>query len=100
MNLKDLQTWAKRFTSSSSSSAPKESRTHRSAEQTRNDRASSVVELRKDVRALQQEISDLIDAQESGGVTTGNSSHEAQMATLQRRLAEKQTELAKFQARV
>lgn len=98
MNLKNLQTWVKRFTGSSSEQ--NESRTSRSPEQTRTDRASSVVDLRKDVRALQQEISDLIDAKERGDVTTGNTAHEAQMATLQRRLAEKQTELAKYQARV
>jgi hypothetical protein len=100
MNLKNLQTWVKRFTSVGSNAAPNESRTPRSPEQTRTDRASSVVELRKDVRTLQQEISDLIDAKERGDVATGSTGHAAQMAALQRRLAEKQTELAKYQARV
>jgi hypothetical protein len=98
MNLKELQNWVKRFARSSPS--PGDNQTHRSAEQTRDDRTNSVVELRKDVRALQQEISDLVDAQERGGLATRNVSPEAQMASLQRRLAEKQSQLAKFQARV
>lgn len=100
MNLKNLQTWVKRLTSAGSNAAPDESRTPRSPEQTRTDRASSVVELRKEVRALQQEISDLIDAKERGDGTAGSTAHDSQMATLQRRLAEKQTALAKYQARV
>lgn len=70
------------------------------AGQTRDDRASSVLELRKEVRGLQQEITDVISARERGDIGGGDTAHEERLASLRSRLAEKQADLAKFQARI
>lgn len=98
MKLDEIRNRIKRIVASSP--APAEKQPQRSAEQARGDRAGSVIELRKEVRALQQEISDLTDAGESGGIASVDTAHEAKLASLQSRLAQKQAELAKFQARV
>jgi len=72
----------------------------RSTGQARDDRASSITELQKEVRALQQEITDAIDARESGGIASGDPAHEERLASLRSRLTQKQADLAKFQARI
>ncbi len=98
MILEKVRGWVKRIVASSPAQAEKQPQ--RSAAQVRDDRANSVIELRKEVRALQQDISDLIDAGESGGIPSEDPAYQARLASLQSRLAQKQTELAKFQARV
>jgi hypothetical protein len=98
---KELRNRVKRILDSRpSQTSPKGTQAPRSAGQARDDRASSVIELQKDVRALQQEITDLINARESGGIASGDPAHDARLASLRSRLTQKQADLAKFQARV
>jgi hypothetical protein len=70
------------------------------AQRAREDRASVVLALRKDVRGLQQEITDLSEAGENGGAADEHAADSARLALLQHRLEQKQAELAKYQARV
>lgn len=70
------------------------------AQQTREDRASAVLTLRQDVRGLQQEITDLSQPEERGSADTEQPADTAQLASLQRRLEQKQAELGKYQARI
>jgi hypothetical protein len=72
----------------------------RSAGEVRDDRASSVIALQKEVRALQQDITNLIEAPERRGTGGTDTDHEAQLASLRSRLTQKQADLARFQARV
>lgn len=95
---KALRTWIGRITGPRRS--PTTADAQRSAGQARDDRASSVIELQKEVRALQQEITDLIETQERGGTPAGDPAHDARLASLRSRLTQKQADLAKLQARV
>lgn len=70
------------------------------AQRTREDRADAVLALRQDVRGLQQEITDLSQPEESGSLTTEQPADTARLASLQRRLEQKQAELARYQARI
>jgi hypothetical protein len=72
------------------------------AQEARENRASSVTALQHEVRRIQQEITDLNALQESGtaGGDGDSKANESRMAALQDELARKQKELAKYQARV
>lgn len=94
MNLSDVANRVKALFRSSSTP------TIERAQQTREDRASAVLALRQEVRGLQQEITDLSQPEESGSVDTERPADTAQLASLQRRLEQKQAELAKYQARI
>ena len=92
MNLSDVANRVKTIFGSSS--------TIERAQLAREDRASVVLTLRQDVRGLQQEITDLSRAGESTGDATETPTDTAQLASLQRRLGQKQAELARYQARI
>ncbi len=94
MRLSDIRGWIKGIIGASPP------RMIERAQQTREDRASTVLALRKDVRGLQQEITDISHAAESGGVTTEQTADAARLASLHRRLEQKQAELARYQARI
>ncbi len=96
--LKELQNWVKRIAGLRPS--PTGADTHRSAGQSRDDRASSVAALQKEVRALQQEITDLIETRDSGATPGGDPAHHERLTSLRSRLTQKQADLAKFQARI
>lgn len=75
-------------------------RTQFTAEEARDNRASSMVTLQREVRQLQQEITDLSAAQDLDSTGDDARANESTMERLHRELAQKQKELAKFQARV
>lgn len=70
------------------------------AEEARENRASSMATLQREVRQLQQEITDLGAAQDLDSTGANAGANAATMERLHRELADKQRELAKFQARV
>lgn len=75
--------------------------TQRTAQEARDQRTSSVTTLQREVRQLQQEITDLSARQDSSAAGGGDApANEARMETLQADLARKQADLAKYQARV
>ncbi len=70
------------------------------SQEARDRRTSSVATLQQEVRQLQQEITDLSARQESGTAGGDTQANAALMETLQGDLAQKQRDLAKYQARV
>lgn len=94
---RELRKWIMRI--AGSRPAPRGKQDSRSAGEARDDRASAVIELQKEVRALQQDITDLIAARDSGTMGS-DTAHEAQLASLRSRLTEKQADLARYQARI
>ena len=90
---RELRRWIMRI--AGSRPAPRGKQDSRSAGEVRDDRASAVIELQKEVLALQQEITDLIEARDSG-----DTGHEERLASLRSRLTQKQADLARYQARV
>ncbi len=100
MALQELRTWVTRIFRSN---APQTAvQTEGFAQQARTDRAGSVVQLRTDIRQLQQEITDLgeNDTDPGGASGAGKKTYDARLASLHKQLELKQSELAKFQARV
>lgn len=95
MNFQDLRTRVASIFASRRT--PSIEQNQRSAAQAREDRASSVVELRRQVRQLQQDITDASDAAENGTAPSGT---EGRIAALRIQLEKKQAELATFQARI
>lgn len=74
-----------------------------SAEQerdTRGRRHDLVVSLQQDVRQLQREISDQSDRENASGKSQAADVESERMRTLHRKLHDKQTELARYQARI
>ena len=65
----------------------------------RQDRAGTIVDLRTEVRRLQQEIKDVTDSLD-GLAGDARTAHEGRLASLHRELEQKQRELGGFQARV
>ncbi len=72
----------------------------RAAQEARNDRASSVIQLQQEVRRLQQDITDLSTSLETGVAGTERTNGEAELTSLQTLLGAKQRELSKYQARI
>jgi predicted lipid-binding transport protein (Tim44 family) len=98
VTLQNVLDRAKRYLRSKRPSTPE--RGQFTAQEARENRASSVTALRHEVRRIQQEITDLNALQESGTAGGNSTANESRMAALQDELARKQKELAKFQARV
>jgi hypothetical protein len=88
----------KRYLRSGRPSTPERGRF--TAEEARENRASSVTALQREVRRLQQEITDLNAVQESGTAAGDATANASRMTALQDELARKQRELATYQARV
>lgn len=100
MTLQNLLDRAKQYLQSKRSSATGRTQASQlTAQEAREQRTRSMTTLQREVRRIQQEITDLSALQESGagGDTGANASR---METLQSDLARTQKELAKFQARV
>ena len=80
--------------------APTPDQARRAAGQARQNRAGTVDDLRGEIRRLQQDIKDVSDALDSDPMDDARSVHEERLASLDRELGQKQSELAKLQARV
>ncbi len=98
--LSELRNWVNRFLRSNSNATRPTIRSQRTAQEARDDRASSVAHLQQEVRRLQQDITDLSTSLETGIVRTERMSGEAKLVSLQTLLGEKQRELSKYQARI
>ena len=96
--LRGLRNWFERTFSTKPPPTPEESQ--RAAETARHDRADSIIELRQEVRRLQQDIKDVSDSLDSGLTGDERTAHERRLASLQRELEQKQQELGTLQARV
>ena len=79
---------------------PTPEQAERAAGQARHDRAGTIDNLRGEIRRLQQDIKDVSDALASGPPGDDRTADEGRLASLHRRLEEKQRELAGLQARV
>ncbi len=95
MMLRELRDWAKRRFSPSE--PPTREQGQAAAQDARESRARMVTGLQAEVRGLQQEITDLTGNVDSGG---GSDAHRADLALLEKKLEQKQKELAKFQGRI
>ncbi|HEU5432595.1 MAG TPA: hypothetical protein VFU81_13090 [Thermomicrobiales bacterium] len=76
------------------------SRTPRTPEQIRQDRADTMEALRGEVRQLQQAIKDASDALDHALPGEARQGQQRQLAALERQLDQTQRELARYQARV
>ena len=79
---------------------PTPAHAQRAAAQARHDRAEAVGALRREIRALQQGITDASEALDGGLAGAERAAQEGRLAALERELDQKQRELARFQARV
>jgi hypothetical protein len=70
------------------------------ADAARQHRHDVVARLQEDIHGLQQEIADLDTAERSGSGRPPTDAESDTMALLHRELAEKQRELARYQARI
>jgi hypothetical protein len=96
--LRGLRDWLHRTFAAKPPPTPEESR--RAAEQARHDRAASIVELRREVRRLQQEIKDVSDLLDGGIAGHERAVHERRLAAFQQQLERTQADLDRLQARV
>lgn len=96
--LTELRNWVKRQFSSRTSTTVEQTR--ETAQEARQDRADAVISLQKEVRRIQQEITDLSDSLSNGHIPGDRKIGEGKLASLQRELEQKQRDLAKYQARI
>jgi len=80
--------------------SPPPARSHHTAQEARDVRASSVTALQQEVRKLQQEITDASVAGDNASSASSRKIDESRLAELHSSLQLKQRELAKFQARI
>jgi len=92
-----LDQWVQRVKRLFFTSKPPTMEQERHARERRHD---LVLRLQKDVRQLQQEISDLSDLEGVNADPQAAAEESERMRSLQRQLREKQTELARYQARI
>lgn len=95
--LEKLRSWRQKVRRTNGQSTVE--RTRRSADDARERRAQSVTALQEDIHRIQHEISTLHDRM-TGEAGVPTEARQATMAELHRALAEKQQELAKYQARI
>ena len=96
--LRGLRGWVARAFAAQAPPTPEQA--ERAAAQARQDRAGTIGDLRGEIRRLQHEIKDVSDALDGGPTGDARTAHEARLASLHRRLEERQRELARLQARV
>jgi hypothetical protein len=96
--LRGVRHWLERIYSKKPPPTREESQ--RAAETVRHDRAESILELRREVRRLQQAIKDVSDALDSGIAGHERAVHEGRLAAFQHELEQKQRELGGLQGRV
>ena len=96
--LRGVRSWLER--TFSKKPPPTREESQRAAETARQDRADSIVELRREVRRLQQDIKDISDTLDSGPTGDERTASERRLASLQRELEQKQRELGGLQGRV
>ena len=96
--LRQLRDWAnRRF---SPPDPPTREQAQAAAQEARDDRAGLVTDLQAQVRSLQQEISDLTAAVDGGAGGKDRLDDVARLVELEKALAQKQRDLARFQARI
>jgi hypothetical protein len=95
--LNALRNWGKKYISTSR--RPTGDQVGQTSQKSRDDRASMVNSIRDEITRLQHGISDLNDAMKNDGASDA-SANQARMAKLHQQLAQKQQELAKYQARI
>ncbi len=96
--LQRLRDWAKRRFSPPA--PPTREHAQEAAQEARDDRARLVIDLQAQVRSLQQDIANLTAVVESGAGGQERLDDVARLAELEKALAQKQRELARFQARI
>lgn len=98
MMLRELRDWVKsRF---SPSAPPTREQVQDAAQEKRENRARSVTDLQAEVRRLQQAITDLTGAQESGTEGPERQTDRDKLDALEKQLEKKQQELGRLQGRV
>ncbi len=96
--LRQLRDWAtRRF---SPPDPPTREQAQATAQAARDDRAELVTDLQGQVRRLQQDITDLTDVVDRGPDGTDRQGDVARLVELEKALAQKQRDLARFQARI
>ncbi len=96
--LRQLRDWAnRRF---SPPDPPTREQAQATAQEARDDRAGLVTDLQAQVRRLQQEITDLTAVVDRGSDGKDRQGDAARLVELEKALAQKQRELARFQARI
>ena len=96
--LRAVRAWLDRTFAAKPPPTPEEAR--RAADQARSDRAETILDLRAEVRRLQQAIKDASDALDRGVADHERAIVAGRLAALGQQLEQKQAELGKLQGRV